>query len=119
MFTFAYTTTPAPSDLAGAVIRFKKGATGMELWGAMSPLHEGVLTNAAGEKLSKQTRARAVDPSAGSAVLAAALHFLGHAVPQDIRDGRLVDLWRWAIAAWSIGGVPARRGVYPDQCLPP
>lgn len=45
VFTFAYTTTPAPSDLAGAVIRFKKGATGMELWGAMSPLHEGVLTN--------------------------------------------------------------------------
>lgn len=45
VFTFAYTTTPAPSDLAGAVIRFKKGATGTELWGAMSPLHEGVLTN--------------------------------------------------------------------------
>lgn len=45
VFTFAYTTTPPPSDLAGAVIRFKKGATGTELWGAMSPLHEGVLTN--------------------------------------------------------------------------
>lgn len=45
VFTFAYTTTPVPVDLAGAVIRFKKGATGTELWGAMSPLHEGVLTN--------------------------------------------------------------------------
>jgi hypothetical protein len=33
------------SDLAGAVIRFKKGAVGTELWAAMSPLHDGVLTN--------------------------------------------------------------------------
>ena len=45
IFTFKYTTTPAPSDLAGAVIRFKKGAVGTELWAAMSPLHDGVLTN--------------------------------------------------------------------------
>lgn len=52
VFTFAYTTTPAPSDLAGAVIRFKKGATGTELWGAMSPLHEGVLTNSPTETRS-------------------------------------------------------------------
>ena len=52
VFTFAYTTTPAPSDLAGAVIRFKKGATGTELWGAMSPLHDGVLTNSPTETRS-------------------------------------------------------------------
>jgi hypothetical protein len=45
IFTFAYTSTPVPSDLAGAVIRFKKGAVGTELWAAMSPLHDGVLTN--------------------------------------------------------------------------
>lgn len=45
IFTFAYTTTPPPPDLAGAVIRFKKAAVGTELWAAMSPLHEGVLTN--------------------------------------------------------------------------
>jgi len=45
IFTFAYTTTTPPIDLAGAVIRFKKGAVGTELWSAMSPLHDGVLTN--------------------------------------------------------------------------
>jgi hypothetical protein len=45
IFAFKYTTTPVPSDLAGAVIRFKKGAVGTELWAAMSPLHDGVLTN--------------------------------------------------------------------------
>lgn len=55
VFTFAYTTTTPPVDLAGAVIRFKKGATGTELWGAMSPLHDGVLTNS-------PTETRAGDP---------------------------------------------------------
>jgi glutamyl-Q tRNA(Asp) synthetase len=72
-----------------------------------------VVTNAAGEKLSKQTRAAAVDLSAGSAVLSAALQFLGHAVPPEISAGPLRDFWPWAIAAWSIERVPALRGVCP------
>ncbi|EXI79031.1 MAG: Glutamyl-Q tRNA(Asp) synthetase [Candidatus Accumulibacter appositus] len=75
--------------------------------------HLPVVTNDAGEKLSKQTHAAAVDLSAGSAVLAAALRFLGHAVPQEISAGPLRDFWPWAIAAWSIARVPARRGVCP------
>ncbi len=128
---FAYQLAVVVDDAAQGVTAVVRGAdlldsTPRQIWlqqrlalARPSYAHLPVVTNAAGEKLSKQTRARAVDPSAGSAVLAAALHFLGHAVPQDIRDGRLVDLWRWAIAAWSIGRVPARRGVYPDQCLPP
>jgi hypothetical protein len=45
IFTFAYTSTPVPPDLAGAVIRFKKGAVGTETWAGMAPLHDGVLTN--------------------------------------------------------------------------
>lgn len=81
--------------------------------------HLPVVTNAAGEKLSKQTLAAAVDPTAGSAVLAAALEFLGHPVPADIRAGSLTDFWPWAIAAWSIARVPALRGVFPGQRLPP
>ena len=75
--------------------------------------HLPVVTNAAGEKLSKQTRAAAVDLSAGSAVLSAALKFLGHAVPPEISAGPLRDFWPWAIAAWSIERVPALRGVCP------
>ncbi|HCZ16328.1 MAG TPA: tRNA glutamyl-Q(34) synthetase GluQRS, partial [Candidatus Accumulibacter sp.] len=75
--------------------------------------HLPVVTNAAGEKLSKQTRASAVDPAAGSALLSAALHFLGHPVPAEISAGPLGDFWRWAIASWSIDRVPALRGVCP------
>ncbi|MCM8623472.1 MAG: glutamate--tRNA ligase family protein [Candidatus Accumulibacter sp.] len=75
--------------------------------------HLPVVTNAAGEKLSKQTRAAAVDAAGGSAVLAAALHFLGHPVPQEVCSGPLHDFWRWAIAAWSMARVPVQRGVFP------
>ena len=75
--------------------------------------HLPVVTNAAGEKLSKQTCAAAVDAAGGSAVLAAALHFLGHPVPQEVCSGPLHDFWRWAIAAWSMARVPVQRGVFP------
>ncbi|HRF10892.1 MAG TPA: tRNA glutamyl-Q(34) synthetase GluQRS [Candidatus Accumulibacter phosphatis] len=75
--------------------------------------HLPVVTNAAGEKLSKQTRATAVDASGGCVVLAAALNFLGQPVPPEIRSGSLRDFWRWAIATWSVARVPAQRGVFP------
>jgi glutamyl-Q tRNA(Asp) synthetase len=81
--------------------------------------HLPVVTNAGGEKLSKQTRAAAVDAAGGSVVLAAALHFLGHPVPPEVRRGPCDDFWRWAIAAWSMARVPAQRGVFPDQRLRP
>jgi glutamyl-Q tRNA(Asp) synthetase len=128
---FAYQLAVVVDDAAQGVTAVVRGAdlldsTPRQIWlqqrlalARPSYAHLPVVINAAGEKLSKQTRARAVDPSAGSALLAAALHFLGHAVPPEIRNGRLVDFWHWAIAAWSVERVPARRGVHPDQCLPP
>lgn len=72
--------------------------------------HLPLVTNAAGEKLSKQTRAAAVDPAGGSAVLAEALQFLGHTVPEEISRGSLREFWYWAIANWSIERVPVLRG---------
>lgn len=89
--------------------------------------HLPLVTNAAGEKLSKQTRAEAADAAGGSGVLAEALRFLGHAVPEEISRGSLRDFWRWAIAHWSIERVPVRRGASlaridrftSVQCLPP
>ena len=75
--------------------------------------HLPVVVNAAGEKLSKQTRAAAVDPAQGSVQVAAALRFLGHPPPTELQDAPLADLWRWAIGAWSITRVPAVRGIFP------
>lgn len=74
--------------------------------------HLPVATNAAGEKLSKQTLAAAVYPSGGSAVLAEVMHFLGHPVPPELHGAPLAEFWRWAVSAWSIRKVPAVRGMY-------
>lgn len=89
--------------------------------GAPTPryAHLPVVTNAQGEKLSKQTLAAAVDASQGSAVLARALSFLGHPVPAALQRAPHAEFWAWAIAQWSIARVPAVRGIFPGQCLPP
>ena len=80
---------------------------------APSYAHLPVVVNAAGEKLSKQTRAAAVDPQSGTAILAAAMSFLGHPVPVELDHASLAEFWRWAVPAWSIGSVPAVRAVFP------
>ena len=77
--------------------------------------HLPVVVNAAGEKLSKQTKAAAADPAQGSALLASALSFLGHDVPPDVRQAPVADFWCWAISAWSIAKVPAVRGIFPGS----
>ena len=77
--------------------------------------HLPVVVNAAGEKLSKQTKAAAADPAQGSALLASALSFLGHDVPPDLRQAPVADFWCWAISAWSIAKVPAVRGIFPGS----
>jgi glutamyl-Q tRNA(Asp) synthetase len=66
-------------------------------------LHVPVAVNAAGEKLSKQTRA----PDAGPADLPAALRFLGFdAMPEDIGTTALLD---WAMPRWAPERIPASR----------
>jgi glutamyl-Q tRNA(Asp) synthetase len=74
-------------------------------------LHLPVAVNAAGEKLSKQTRAVAIDPARAPAQLRAALAFLGHAPPPEVAD-RLAELWRWAKHRWDAARI-ARARVLP------
>lgn len=74
--------------------------------------HLPVACNAQGEKLSKQTLARALDVRAGSAALAAAMRFLGHAVPAEVARAPLAEFWPWAIAQWSMARVPAVRAMF-------
>ncbi len=79
--------------------------------------HLPVASNAAGEKLSKQTLAPAVDDAAGSVLLAHALRFLGHVVPEELARAPLREFWQWAVPQWSIERVPKTRSIV--QCLPP
>ena len=77
--------------------------------------HLPVVVNAAGEKLSKQTRAPAVDAREGGIELARALRFLGHSVPVELVTAPLPEFWSWAISAWSIANVPAVRAIFPGK----
>ena len=79
--------------------------------------HLPVVVNEAGEKLSKQTRAAAVNTEAGAAALVSALRFLGHSVPDEMLAAPVQDFWAWAIAAWSMGRVPPVRGIFPGDAL--
>lgn len=67
--------------------------------------HVPVAINAAGEKLSKQTRAHPVDAGAPLPALAAALRFLGHPPPEAVTVDT-TTLWRWAIGNWQLERVP-------------
>lgn len=63
--------------------------------------HIRLVTNAAGEKLSKQTGAEALDPRRAPELLRAALRFLGQPdvpgeTPQEILD-RTIRRWGWAV----------------------
>jgi glutamyl-Q tRNA(Asp) synthetase len=71
--------------------------------------HLPVATNSAGEKLSKQTRAAAVDTARPAAALLPALRFLGQQPPDALNAASLADVWQWAIANWRIERVPRVR----------
>jgi glutamyl-Q tRNA(Asp) synthetase len=69
-------------------------------------VHLPVAVNARGEKLSKQTRAIAVDAARPLPALLAALTFLGQAPPPGIATTG--ELWAWALKNWKLGRVPRR-----------
>ncbi|UTH72670.1 tRNA glutamyl-Q(34) synthetase GluQRS [Chromobacterium sp. IIBBL 290-4] len=66
--------------------------------------HLPVLTNGAGEKLSKQTLAPAISTGDAARQLRAALALLGHEAP--VECGSLDELWLWARQRWSLSRVP-------------
>lgn len=66
--------------------------------------HLPVAVNARGEKLSKQTRARAVDAARPLPALLAALNFLGQSPPHGLATVR--ELWAWALENWELERVP-------------
>lgn len=79
-----------------------------KLLGLTTPVyaHLPVAINAAGEKLSKQTFAKPLDPARAGQQLRQALIFLGQDVPEDSDDTATRDLWGWAKQHWSLVKVP-------------
>lgn len=73
--------------------------------------HVPLITNAAGQKLSKQTLAPALPERGRSRVIATALAALGHAVPADMHDAPPAELLAWASAHWRIENVPQHASI--------
>lgn len=78
-----------------------------KLLGLPSPRyrHLPVVTNEKGEKLSKQTRAPALDANAAPELLTRALLFLGQRVPPPASQSDPDAIWAWALSHWEPGGV--------------
>jgi glutamyl-Q tRNA(Asp) synthetase len=68
--------------------------------------HLPVVVNAAGEKLSKQTRAAPVDVSRPGPALCAVLEFLGQPAPIALKGATASEILDWALANWQSGKVP-------------
>jgi glutamyl-Q tRNA(Asp) synthetase len=73
--------------------------------------HLPLALNAAGEKISKQTRAKALDNQRPAANLVAALAFLGQPVPVSLAAESVGLAWEWALANWNITKVPKNNTV--------
>ena len=74
--------------------------------------HVPVAVNAAGEKLSKQTLAAAVDAAHGAKALVQALRFLGQNIPDELARSECEEVWRWAAENWSLAKVPRQRSLF-------
>jgi glutamyl-Q tRNA(Asp) synthetase len=68
--------------------------------------HLPVVTDASGQKLSKQSQAAPIDPSRPAQTLWLALRFLGQDPPADIHAAPAADIWHWARAHWRLERVP-------------
>ena len=68
--------------------------------------HVPLITNSAGQKLSKQTRAPSLPERNRGAVLEQALAVLGHMPPAELVGADPAELLAWASTHWQIEGVP-------------
>ena len=73
--------------------------------------HVPLITNAAGQKLSKQTRATALPETGRGTVMAQVLAVLGHAPPAELAGADPVELLAWASVRWRIENVPTQPAV--------
>ena len=118
---FAYQLAVVVDDAAQGITDIVRGAdlldsTPRQIWlqhclGLPTPAyaHLPVAVNAAGEKLSKQTLATAVDPRRPVPALCAALTFLGQHPPPDLAVAERDACLAWARDHWRLDAVPRHR----------
>jgi len=64
--------------------------------------HIPVLVNSAGDKLSKQTGASAINLESSGTALIQALCYLNQAPPKSLKRASVKEIWRWALEHWQI-----------------
>jgi glutamyl-Q tRNA(Asp) synthetase len=64
--------------------------------------HIPVVANPQGEKLSKQTLAKAIDSDNPAQTLWLALDFLQQQPPQRLKNASINAIWSWAIEHWCL-----------------
>lgn len=118
---FAYQLAVVVDDAAAGITHVVRGADLLDssarqihlqqLLGVVQPTyaHLPVATNDAGEKLSKQTLARAIESQPPSIALVAALSFLGQNPPPELGYAALDEVWSWSRAHWRLDKVPRLR----------
>ncbi|CZF78152.1 tRNA glutamyl-Q(34) synthetase GluQRS [Grimontia marina] len=72
----------------------------------VSYLHLPLALNADGNKLSKQNHAPAIDNTHPGPALEAALAFLGHPVPAELKGAPVEELLLWGEKNWQISKLP-------------
>ncbi|MCV6610178.1 MAG: tRNA glutamyl-Q(34) synthetase GluQRS [Amphritea sp.] len=77
--------------------------------------HIPVASNAEGQKLSKQTFARALDDEKPVPQLVAALDFLGQQPPQDLLLSSVDECLKWAVSHWDINKIPPQTAIHWEE----
>lgn len=68
--------------------------------------HLPIITNAQGQKLSKQTLALPIDKKNPHRALFQALHYLGQHPPVELLNNKVETILKWAISQWDLSKVP-------------
>ncbi len=120
---FAYQLAVVVDDAFQGVTDVVRGAdllasTPRQIWlqrclGVPTPgyAHLPVAANAAGEKLSKQTRAEALNVVDAARELLAALRFLGQPAPVELVRANVAEVWSWAMAHWDFAAIPRQAAI--------
>jgi glutamyl-Q tRNA(Asp) synthetase len=115
---FAYQLAVAVDDEFQGISDIVRGAdlldsTPRQIWlqrclGYPTPryAHLPVATNVAGEKLSKQTLAPALNVAGAPGSLVSALQFLGQPAPDELACATVTEVWAWARENWRFEAIP-------------
>lgn len=74
-------------------------------------LHIPIITDQQGCKLSKQSFAKALPNKNYHSVPTQALKDLGQAIPNNLAEEKLEDIWKWTMRHWDIMSVPRSQGI--------